>query len=223
MAIAGGDSHSLGLKSDGTVWARGYTALVSWETARPPRDIPPSQVGLTGWVAIAGGDPHSLGLKVDGTLWTWGYNDYGQLGDGTITDRFTPVSGRATGWVAIAAGGSTILALRRTARAGLGDITALVSWEMALLPPRVTPVPVSGLTGWVAIAGGISHSLGLKADGTLFAWGSNHSRPVWRWHYYHYRLTPVPVSGWTCWGGHCSRGKPQPWAKGQRHALGLGI
>src|SRR2546428_6526575 len=36
-----------------------------------------------------------------------------------------------------------------------------------------TPGPVSGLSGVTAIAGGNYHSLALKSDGTVWAWGQN--------------------------------------------------
>src|SRR6185436_9930746 len=38
---------------------------------------------------------------------------------------------------------------------------------------RSTPVAVSGLTGVVSISGGWRHSLALKSDGTVRAWGLN--------------------------------------------------
>ena len=126
---------------------------------------------------IAGGYQHSLGLKADGTVWAWGYNNYGQLGDGSTTNRLTPVpvSG-LTGCVAIAAGYYHSLGLKADGTVwawGYNNYGQLGDDSTA---NRLTPVPVSpvsGLTGCVANAGGFYHSLGLKADGSLWAWGRN--------------------------------------------------
>jgi alpha-tubulin suppressor-like RCC1 family protein len=40
--------------------------------------------------------------------------------------------------------------------------------------PRYTPVQVTNLTNVIAVAGGDSHSLALKSDGTVWAWGYNY-------------------------------------------------
>ncbi len=53
---------------------------------------------------------------------------------------------------------------------------------------------VSGLSGVVAIAGGYVHSLALKSDGTVWAWGSNYSGQLGDGTTTN-RSTPVEVSG----------------------------
>jgi alpha-tubulin suppressor-like RCC1 family protein len=47
---------------------------------------------------------------------------------------------------------------------------ALVGWLFVVLE-RTVPVQVSGLTNVMAIATGHYHSLALRSDGTVWAWG----------------------------------------------------
>jgi YVTN family beta-propeller protein len=181
VAVAGGQFHSLAVKSDGTVWAWGsnnYAQLgyaVESNSDTPGQVIGPGGSGfLTGVVAIAGGGAHSLALKSDGTVWAWGNNGNGQLGDGTTTTTGMPVQvSGLTGVVAIAGGGAHSLAVKsdgtvwawgNNGNGQLGNGTFVAS---------NTPVQVSGLLGVVAIAGGVTHSLALKSDGTVWAWGNN--------------------------------------------------
>ena len=100
VAVAAGGSHSLALRSDGTVeaWGRNTYGQV---------DVP---ADLTNAVAIAGGAYHSLALRSDGTVEAWGRNNYGQ----------TNVPVGLSNVVAIAGGDSHSLALR--------DDGTLVAW-----------------------------------------------------------------------------------------------
>jgi len=176
-AIAGGGLHSLALKSDGTVWAWGYNLLGQLGNGTYTTSNTPVQVsGLTNVIAIAGGYFHNLALKSDGTVWTWGWNYYGQLGDGTYSyDSNTPVQvSGLTGMIALAGGGSHSLALRSDGRVwawGSNDVGQLGNGGTNTTSN--TPVPVSGLIGVTVIAGGEFHSLALKSDGTVWAWGRN--------------------------------------------------
>ena len=71
--ISGGASHSLSLKSDGTVWAWGkndYGQLGDGTTTQ--RSTPVQVSSLSGVIAVADGDYHSLAVKSDGTVWAWG-------------------------------------------------------------------------------------------------------------------------------------------------------
>jgi alpha-tubulin suppressor-like RCC1 family protein len=78
--IAAGLTHSLALKSDGTLWAwgdnsfgelgDGTTRALDW----PDRSTPVKVSGLAGVVAIAGGYDQSLAVTGDGAVWAWGSN-----------------------------------------------------------------------------------------------------------------------------------------------------
>ena len=133
---------------------------------------------------IAAGGYHSLALRRDGTVLAWGYNAFGQLGIGVSgygTDQPYPrqIDGLAE-IVAVAAGEQHSLALDRAGHVWafgdnqygqLGDGTT----EQRDAPVMVLDGAGAPLAGVIAIAAGGYHSLALRADGTVLAWGHNGS------------------------------------------------
>jgi alpha-tubulin suppressor-like RCC1 family protein/C1A family cysteine protease len=166
--IAGGGYSSLALKNDGTVWI--------WGDYYDNSEFVPIQISnLTGAVAIAEGGDHGLALKNDGTIWAWGFNDYGQLGNGTTWDSEIPVQVKnLTGAIAIAGGREHSLALRNDGTVwDWGENNSCQLGNEQHQTSSNIPVQVTNLTGVIAIAGGDYHSLALKNDGTVWAWGAN--------------------------------------------------
>ena len=129
-AVAGGSSHSLALKNDGTVWAWGNnTNGQLGDNSETQRLVPVKVAGqggsgdLTNVKAIAAGSSHSLALKNDGTVWAWGNNMYGQLGDGTNTPSSTPVQVKLP---SSAGGGLSMTVIAVVAVAAIAAIGAAV-------------------------------------------------------------------------------------------------
>lgn len=179
--ISAGGSHSLALRANGTLWAWGSNGngqLGDNSLGTASKSSPVSVVGgFADWIRASAGIGHSIGLRANGTLWAWGANSYGRLGDGTTTPRFSPVSvvGGFTDWDSAAAGNTHSLAIRANgtawawgfnANGRLGDNTASLS---ATSPVSV----VGGFTDWTSVAAGLSHSVGLRANGTIWTWGYN--------------------------------------------------
>ncbi len=189
--ISAGGYHSLALCSDGRVsaWGRNIYGQLGDGTQTssliPVQVHGPDNVGfLTNIIALtAGSEGHSMALKDNGTVWTWGNNEYGQLGDGTTTNRNTPaqVSG-LSGIVAISGGYYCSFALKNDGTLWAWGANWFGMLGDGTTTDRLSPVQVHGpnntgfLTGVAAILdGGIYHTLAVKTDGTIWAWGSNAS------------------------------------------------
>ncbi|MFC0038330.1 S8 family serine peptidase [Actinomadura rayongensis] len=162
------------------VWTWGDNTHGQLGTGTTTNSAYPVRVpGLVNVVAVAAGGDYTLALKDDGTVWAWGDNAHGQLGDGTTTERHTPVqvSGITTAKAIAAGPGGHALAVLAdgTVRAwganGSGQLGNGTTTESHI------PVTVSGLSGVATTAGAISagtvHSLAVKTNGTVVAWGGN--------------------------------------------------
>ena len=86
VAISAGDSTSMALKSDGSVYVWGANdkgQLASGSTDSSAHSIPVQISGLPTITAISAGDAFALAVASDGTGRSWGDNDKGQLGIGS--------------------------------------------------------------------------------------------------------------------------------------------
>ena len=178
--FAAGTYHSLAIHADGTLWATGdnyYGELGTGTTTGTKAWV---QVGTaSNWVQVAVGEGHSLGLRADGTLWAWGNNRYGQLGNLTnsTTDTANPTPRQVAGtYTQVAAGAGHSLGLQADgslwAWGGnyVGQLGTTVFSGTTLPTPSPTQVPGT----YVQIAAGGVHNLALRADGSLWTWGSNY-------------------------------------------------
>lgn len=182
--IAAGGSHSLALKSDGTVWMWGAaspqfgsTGNVAFQVQDPLFRGPQ----VTSIVAIAAGAGHDLAVKSDGTVLAWGSDDRGQLGDNGISNTYSTMphfvrfsfTQPLTDVTAVAAGGAHSLALKSDGTVWawgdnsfgeLGSSTASCGggFPNTPFPCSTVPLQVPSLSGVLAIAAGGGHSLAVE-------------------------------------------------------------
>lgn len=178
VAVATRFDHSVALTRDGAyyTWGENNSGQLGLGFANTPQPVP-LQVGAdTNWAFVGFGQTFAVGLKSDGTLWTWGSNFDGQLGLGTTTGQSAPVQvGAESTWSRVAAGNTHVLAVKQDGTLwGWGQN----GWGQLGLDPAQTyrqlmPARIGAEQDWSAVAAGYSHSLALKADGSLWSWGGN--------------------------------------------------
>lgn len=193
QAVAAGSEHSLALRKDaGSLWAWGSNAhgQLGVVTTHSGVSTPLMVSAATVVVAIAAGANHNVALREDGSVLTWGNSVSGQLGDGVagyyltratpmLVTSLDPARAVAAGLVHSLAAlrNGTVRAWGSNVHGQVGDGTGGGSPDFVaqFRAPyvRARPVQVLDLVEIVSVAAGSFHSLALKDDGTVWAWGSN--------------------------------------------------
>lgn len=187
--VSAGDSHTLSIRNDGTVWAWGDNSAGELGNGTLTSSSQPTEVmingttPLTGVVAVAAGTQESFAVDNEGHVWGWGLNTSGQLGTGGTANLVYPlqVSG-LTGAVAVASSGSHTLVLtgggalwawgaNESGQVGNGDTSSWVTTPVQVLSPSGQTGPY--IQNIVAVAAGANHSLAMDNAGHVFAWGDN--------------------------------------------------
>lgn len=174
--VAMGEHHTLLLDDTGSAWAFGYNFYGqlgdgSFSNSSTPIKVSP----LSNVQFVTAGRRSSYAVNKSGQAFAWGSNQYGQLGDTTTNNSNVPVQISGLSKVAmIGGGGLHALALDEDGNVwGWGYNGAGQVGDGSSDLTKLTPVAVSGLTQVVAVAAGYFHSLAVRVDGTVWAWGEN--------------------------------------------------
>ncbi|MBL9187944.1 MAG: hypothetical protein JNK23_10730 [Opitutaceae bacterium] len=187
-AIAGGNTHAIALKVDGTV--------VAWGNNTNSQATVPA--GLSGVISVAAGGDVSGAVRSDGTVRLWGSNTSGQttvpagladvkqlaIGrnhvlalrhDGTVTAWGVNAQGQANvpaglaDVVAVTAGAEISAALKRDG--------TVVGWGNTSYRPPAGLTGIAAISSFGALTGG-QFTVALRADGTVTAWGANNAQQL---------------------------------------------
>ena len=182
---------SAGIKEDGSLWIWGHTRWgvngdKRWmRRAKTPVKVFSSESSV--WQDVSVGLDFALAVKTDGTLWAWGnsrdrklaiattyYAAYYVEGEGLkYTNRPIQI-GNETIWKSVAAGYKHSLAIKTDGslwawggnsegELGIGSQIASTS----------VPTQVTKKKDWKVVNSYAHHTLAIKTDGSLWAWGHN--------------------------------------------------
>lgn len=149
-------THTLAVRSDGTVWAWGDNDCGQLgNNTTTNSSVPVQAYNLTGMKGVAGAAAASIAVSSSGTVYEWGC-----------------IIGASTSHIPVQVSGlSNITAVS----AGFGSYYALRSdgtvWTWG--SNSSSPIEVSGLSNIVAIAAGDGYCLALDGSGNVWSWGSN--------------------------------------------------
>jgi alpha-tubulin suppressor-like RCC1 family protein len=179
--IATSGTHTLGIKSDGTLWGWGVNTGGQLGINTALSVSSPVQVGaLTNWSQVSCGTVYTLALKNDGSMWSWGTNGSGNLGDltGTISKSSPIQIGIGGYWTNIAAMNASAAAIKSDGTLwtwGNGNQGQLGNSIIAAAGYRSSPMQVGADNNWVGIWASYLTVWALKSNGSLYAWGANGS------------------------------------------------
>jgi len=179
---AGYSDQTMAINSyDQTLWAWGDNGYGQLGIGSTIDQISPVQIGTSKWKSVSAGDFYTMGIQTVfgegyGTLWAWGYNVNGQLGIGSTTQQNSPVrvGTSADLWKSVSAGVQHSFGIKEDGTLWAWGRNNYGQLGIGSTTQQNSPVLVGTSTDlWKSVSVGYHHSVGIKEDGTLWAWGRN--------------------------------------------------
>jgi alpha-tubulin suppressor-like RCC1 family protein len=128
------------------------------------------------WIHVSSGFDATCGIREGNTLWCWGNGANGELGAGSTAEEHLPqqILKPTAAWTSVSAGWGYACATRKDGtlwcwglnqqgRLGIGN-------DVNVTRPHQVTTPAA--TGWASVSAGEEHTCGVRADGTLWCWGT---------------------------------------------------
>ena len=176
--VSKGARHTLAIDQDDRLWAWGqnYQGQVGNGT-REHQHLPVLITGgASAWARVDGGNNFTLAVDTDGNLWTWGFIN----SPSDVPQLITTGPGLGN-WSQVSAGQDHAMGIdingniwawghNGSSRLGVGAGTSGVF-------VTAVPLPIAGdnLPAFTYVSAGQWHTLALGVDGSIWAWGSNHT------------------------------------------------
>jgi len=183
--VVAGLNFTVAIREDGSLWAWGGNGGRFGDGTNENSNVPIRIGTETNWASISAGSSHTVAVKTDSSLWAWGWNGHGQLGDGTggggnsdkSGDKNIPTRiGTETNWASVSACDRHTMAIKTDGslwawgenRGNFGNGSTYEAVQDSNIP-----VQIGAETNWASVSAGSSHTMAIKTDGSLWAWGFN--------------------------------------------------
>lgn len=181
VSVSTFDGGALGIKVDGTIWFWGLNVYGQNGSGVADNVVYPiTQIGTaTNWVRVFALYCGGFGIKADGTLWFWGKNYWGFNGSGISNFVvYTPTQvGSDVNWLSVVQHDWGALGLKTDGTIwfwGRNEY-GLDGSGVAVSGTVYSPTRIGSATNWVSISAALGSAVGIKSDGTLWAWGVNYN------------------------------------------------
>ncbi|MCC3156479.1 hypothetical protein LJ737_04475 [Hymenobacter sp. 15J16-1T3B] len=174
-SIAAGANFALAIRRDGSLWAWGYNYFGQLGDGSTLNRRLPVPVGTEHrWQSVAAGTTGTAAISRDGSLWAWGRTTGEQEED--VQQVSAPVRmGTTRRWRSVTAGYAHFTGLQRNGSLwawGSNSNGQVGSTQLSMLY-QADPVQVGTDSTWQTITAAANHTLAIKRDGSLWAWGAN--------------------------------------------------
>jgi alpha-tubulin suppressor-like RCC1 family protein len=178
LSVSAGGAHSCGVKSNGKLlcWGKNdHGQLGDGSTTERAKPTEVESGDLT-WASVSAGHEHTCGVTLDHRLYCWG-NDYpANLATERGTSPLSPseVVPADDDWLTVSVGSTHACAIKTDRRLfcwGRNNHAQIGNGERtnAYIPTQ----EASAGTDWVTVSAGDEYTCGVRANGSLFCWGSN--------------------------------------------------
>lgn len=180
--VATGLYYSLGVRTDGTLWAWGDNLDGQLGDGTTNDSTIPLQIGTDNhWSKVFAYGRTSYGIKTDGTLWSWGKTNF-TLGRTNGNYNIPGQVGTDTDWLLVAPSVDCTMAIKSNGtlwvwgrNTDLGYTAYYGNGQTDTHNYQDNPTQVGTDTNWKKVSTDQYNFRALKTNGTLWGWGNNYA------------------------------------------------